>query len=145
MSTRDDGLQAAPDSASGLFRPLLGLAALLLTGGILLDMNRINSVRDTLNRVAEVAAIEAAAAPLAVDRDRICRRRFNKHVWTDTEVSIDDVAVSLAESREGRYATVEYDATVKLVVGRFFGWSEVSISGEAEVPAPTKQAVASIP
>ncbi len=32
-----------------------------------------------------------------------------------------------------------YDATVQLVVGRFFGVSEVEIWGEAEVTAPAKQ------
>lgn len=130
----------------GALRPLLlSMTCLLLAGGVLLDLNRVAGVRETLDRVAEIAAIEAAASPRVTERERICRRRFDRHVWTDTEVTVDDVAVTVEEGREGRTATVEYDATVKLVVGRFFGLSEVSISGEAEVPLPNRHVAAIAP
>jgi uncharacterized membrane protein len=120
-------------------------AALLLSGGILLDLDRINAVRDALDRVAHVAAIEAAASPRAADRTYICQKRFARTVWTDTEVSVDDITVSVDGDRANRTATVSYDATVKLAVGRFFGFDEVTISGEAEVSAPEKQAALTTP
>ncbi|MGL5117018.1 MAG: hypothetical protein ACRC7G_13600 [Beijerinckiaceae bacterium] len=127
-------------------RPLLlSIGALLLVGGVLLDLNRVNGVRETLNRVAEIAAIEAAASPRATERQRICQRRFDKHVWTETEVTVDELAVTVEGDREGRTSTVEYDATVKLVVGRYFGLPEISISGEAEVPAPNRHVAAAAP
>ncbi|MGL4637129.1 MAG: hypothetical protein ACRCWF_14190 [Beijerinckiaceae bacterium] len=120
-------------------------AALTLAGGILLDLNRINAVRDTLDRVAQVAAIEAAASTRPAERTHICRKRFDRHVWTETEVSVDTIDVSIGEDKQGRRATVEYDATVKLVVGRYFGLPEVEISGEVDVSAPTRNAVAAAP
>jgi hypothetical protein len=120
-------------------------AALTLAGGILLDLNRINAVRDTLDRVAQVAAIEAAASPRAMERSHICRRRFDHHVWTETEVSVDSIDVTVAEGKQGRRATVEYDATVNLVVGRYFGFPQVEISGEADVSAPSRNAGAATP
>ncbi len=133
-------------------RPALSLprllsltAALTLAGGILLDLNRINAVRDTLDRVAQVAAIEAAASPRSAERSHICRKRFDRHVWTETEVSVDSIDVNVAEGKQGRRATVEYDATVNLVVGRYFGFPQVEISGEADVSAPSRNAVASAP
>jgi hypothetical protein len=120
---------------------LIGITcALLLAGGVLLDLDRISAVRDVLDRVASVAAIEAAASTRPGDRTHICQKRFNRAVWTDTEVTVDDVSVSVDRDKDGRTATVSYDATVKLAVGRFFGFDEVSISGEAEVPAPERQA-----
>jgi uncharacterized membrane protein len=125
---------------------LAGFAAvMLLAGGALLDIDRVKSVREALDRAAQLAAIEAAAAPRAADRNSICRKRFNRTVWTDTEVTVDDVSVSVDKDEEGRTATVNYDATVKLAVGRFFGFDEVSISGEAEVPAPERHAAVSVP
>ncbi len=119
--------------------------ALLLAGGLLLDLDRVNAVRDALNRAAHVAAIEAAAAPRAADRASICRKRFARTVWTDTEVTMDDISVSIDHDKDGRTATVSYDATVKLAVGRFFGFDAVSISGEAEVDAPEQQASLTTP
>jgi uncharacterized membrane protein len=119
--------------------------ALLLGGGILLDIDRVNAVRDTLDKVAHVAAIEAAAAPRAADREMICQRRFARAVWTDTEVSVDDVSISVDRDEDGRTATVSYDVTVKLAVGRYFGFDQVTISGEAEVAAPEKQAALTTP
>jgi uncharacterized membrane protein len=143
---RSSDASSPDDTARRGVRPLLvGMGVLLLSGGVLLDLNRVNGVRETLNRVAEIAAIEAAASPRVTERKRICQRRFDKHVWTETEVTVDDLAVTVEEGREGRTSTVEYDATVKLVVGRFFGLSEIEISGEAEVPAPNKHIVASAP
>jgi uncharacterized membrane protein len=120
-------------------------AVLLLAGGVLLDVDRIKSVRDVLDRAAQVAAIEAAASPRAADRLHICRKRFSRAVWTDTEVSVDDVSVSVDRDADGRTATVSYDATVKLAVGRFFGFNEVAISGEHEVEAPETQASLTTP
>jgi hypothetical protein len=126
--------------------PLFGaLVGLLLAGGILLDMDRINAVRDTLDRVAHVAAFEAVAATRPAERKRICQKRFNTSIWTDSEVSLDDVNVNVTEDKKGKVATVTYDVTVQLVVGRFFGFNEVEISGEAEVAAPLKQVVAATP
>ncbi len=125
---------------------LIGVAAaLLLAGGVLLDLDRINAVRDALDRAAHMAAIEAAASPRVADRERICLKRFNRTVWTDTEVTVDDVSVSVDRDKDGRTATVSYDATVKLSVGRYFGFDEVSISGEAEVAAPERQASMTTP
>jgi uncharacterized membrane protein len=120
-------------------------SCLLLTGGVLLDVDRINAVRDALDRAAHVAAIEAAASPRPADRAHICQRRFKRTVWTDTEVTVDDVSVSVDKDPDGRTATVSYDATVKLAVGRFFGFDEVTISGEAEVAAPETQASLTTP
>jgi uncharacterized membrane protein len=136
---------AKPQSKTGLMKLFALTGALLLAGGILLDMDRINAVRDTLDRVAHIAAIEAAASPRIADRQRICLKRFNRHVWTDTEVSLDDVTVSVDEGKTGRTATVGYDVTVKLAVGRFFGINEIEISGEAEVAAPGKQGSTTTP
>jgi uncharacterized Zn finger protein len=119
--------------------------AFLLSGGVLLDLDRVNAVRIVLDRVAHVAAIEAAAAPRSADRAHICQRRFARTVWTDTEVSVDEVSVSVDTDKDGRTATVSYDATVKLAVGRFFGFDEVTISGEAEVAAPERQAALTTP
>jgi hypothetical protein len=137
-----------PDNAPGS-KGVKGLmaaaAALLLAGGILLDMNRINSVRDSLDRVAYIAAFEAAAATRPAERQHICQKRFAKTVWTDSEVSVDDIDVSVTQSGRGNTATVSYDATVQLVVGRFFGFNEVIISGEAEVTAPGRQVAAATP
>jgi uncharacterized membrane protein len=129
----------------GLGKLTAAALAFLLAGGVLLDMDRIAAVRETLDRVAHVAAIEAAASPRSADRQVICRKRFDKTVWTETEVAVDDVIVSVEEAAGVRTSTVEYDATVKLAVGRFFGFNEVTISGEAEVPAPNKQVVTATP
>jgi hypothetical protein len=121
-------------------------AALLLTGGILLDMDRINAVRDALDSVARAAASEAVAAARPAERKQMCQRRFEKGIWTDAEVSLDDVDVSVTENSKGRTAVVVYDVTVNLVVGRFFGFNEVVISGEAEADAPAAPvATASLP
>jgi uncharacterized membrane protein len=136
------GYGSRPKGVMGL---LAGIAALLLAGGILLDMDRINSVRESLDRVAHVAAFEAAAAKRPTDREQICQKRFAKTVWTDAEVSVDEIDVSVAKSSRGNTALVTYDATVQLVVGRFFGFSEVAISGEAEVTAPGIQVAAATP
>jgi uncharacterized membrane protein len=136
---------SAASGAKGVKGLLAATAALLLTGGILLDMNRINSVRDSLDRVAHIAAFEAAAATRPAERQQICQKRFAKTVWTDSEVSVDDIDVSVIASGRGNVATVSYDATVHLVVGRFFGFNEVVISGEAEVTAPTKQIATASP
>jgi uncharacterized membrane protein len=122
-----------------------GAGFLLLAGGILLDVDRVNAVREALDRVAHVAAIEAAAAPRTADRTYICQKRFARTVWTETEVSVDDIAVSVDGARQDRTATVSYDATVKLAVGRYFGFDEVTISGEAEVAAPEKQTALTTP
>jgi hypothetical protein len=92
-----------------------------------------------------VAAIEAAANPRAGERALQCRRRFEKAVWTGTEVALDDVSISIDRDADGRTASVTYDATVKLAVGRFFGFDEVSISGETEVSAPERQAALTTP
>jgi uncharacterized membrane protein len=128
-----------------LWKLLAMTGVLLLGGGILLDVDRINGVRDALDRVAHVAAIEAAASPRVAERTLICQKRFRRAVWTDTEVTVDDVSVSVDRDEDGRTATVSYDATVKLAVGRFFGFDEVSISGEAEVAAPEKHAAVTMP
>jgi uncharacterized membrane protein len=142
-SERED--PSTVSGAKGVKGLLAATAALLLAGGILLDMNRINSVRDSLDRVAHIAAFEAAAATRPAERQQICQKRFAKTVWTDSEVSVDDIDVSVTASGRGNVATVSYDATVHLVVGRFFGFNEVMISGEAEVTAPTKQIATATP
>lgn len=134
-----------PRRESSFWRLGAATAGLLIAGGILVDIDRINAVRDTLDRVAHVAAIEAAAAPGSADRAAICRKRFARTVWTDTEVSLDDVSVSIDRDADGRTATVSYDATVKLAVGRFFGFDQVEIFGEVEVTAPDKQASLTTP
>lgn len=132
--------------------PLLGvkglvasMAALLIAGGALLDIDRINSAKEVLDRIAYVAAFEAAAATRPAERKRICQKRFAKTVWTDSEVSIDDIGVTVVANGRGNHAHVTYDATVQLVVGRFFGLSEFEIWGEAEVTAPRKQVAAVTP
>jgi hypothetical protein len=140
VTTYNNGTADAPRRGLSTGALSAAAAALLITGGVLLDADRVNAVRLVLDRVAHVAAIEAAAAPRAADRIGLCRKRFSKTVWTETEVSIDDIHVSVDRDADGRTATVSYDATVKLAVGRFFGFDEVSISGEAEVPAPEKHA-----
>ena len=143
-----DTFSTEPRSAAGKLglKSLLAImATTLLCGGILLDMDRINSVRSALDRVAHVAAFEAAAATRPAERKHICARRFEKTVWTDSEVSLDDVDVSVTQSGRGSRSVVTYDATVQLVVGRFFGLSELEISGEAEVNTPGKQTAAITP
>jgi hypothetical protein len=120
-------------------------ATLLLVGGVLLDVNRINSVRDSLDKVAYLAAFEAAASTRPADRKAICLKRFAKTVWTDSEVTMDEIDVSVTPGGRGNTAIVSYDATVQLVVGRFFGFSEFMISGEAEVTAPNRQIAAVSP
>jgi uncharacterized membrane protein len=134
-----------PRREIGLGKLVAIAAGLLLAGGVLLDIDRINAVRDALDRAAHMAAIEAAASPRPADREHICQRRFRRTVWTDTEVTLDDVSVSVDKDPDGRTATVSYDATVKLAVGRFFGFDEFAISGEAEVAAPEKQASLTTP
>jgi uncharacterized membrane protein len=133
------GLSEQGDKPAPVKGMIAAMAALLLTGGIFLDVNRINSVRESLDRVAHLAAFEAAASPRSVERKVICQRRFAKTVWTDSEVSLDEIDVDVTTGSRGNTATVSYDATVQLVVGRFFGFNEVVISGEAEVTAPNKQ------
>ncbi len=144
---KDDNSDAAFKHAPMNLKSLcLITGALLLTGGILLDMDRINAVRVTLDTVASLAAAEAAAATRPAERQRICQRHFEKSIWTDAEVSLDDVDVSVTEDSKGRTAIVVYDVTVNLVVGRFFGFNEVTISGEAESEASPKASVsASLP
>jgi hypothetical protein len=121
------------------------LVALLLTGGIMLDMNRINGVRDTLDRVARLAASEAMASNRPTERQHICEKRLNKGIWTNTEVNLEDVDITVEDNARIKTATVSYDVTVNLVVGRFFGLDEVVISGEVETEAPSSNSVASLP
>ena len=89
--------------------------------------------------MAHVAAFEAAASEKASERKAICQKRFARTVWTDSEVTLDELDVSVVQTGRGNTAVVTYDATVQLVVGRFFGMSEVEIYGEAEVTAPNRQ------
>ena len=131
-----------PAGIKGLLTAMIGL---LLIGGILLDANRINSVRDSLDKVAYLAAFEAAASTRPADRKILCLKRFAKTVWTDSEVTMDDIDFSVTTGGRGNTAVVSYDATVQLVVGRFFGFSEFVISGEAEVTAPNRQIAAVTP
>jgi uncharacterized membrane protein len=127
----------APARPAGNRLPLvLAIAGLLLGGGVALDMDRVAAARNMLDRLAAAAAIEAAAAPRAVDREHICRKRFSRHMWTDRDVSLDGVSVQLDVVEGERYSSVAWDATVKLMVGRYFGLPEIEIAGEAEVPAP---------
>ena len=136
----DGARSRAPRSLKSL---CMMTAALLLTGGILLDMNRINAVRDALDSVARAAASEAVAAARPAERQHICQRRFEKSIWNGAEVSLDDVDVSVSDTSTGRTAIVVYDVTLNLVVGRFFGFNEVVISGEAEADAPSSTVVTS--
>jgi uncharacterized membrane protein len=146
LSVIENGGRAAGEPRKPSLRLLsTATAALMLGGGVLLDIDRVNAVRDTLDRVAHVAAIEAAANPREGERALQCRRRFEKAVWTETEVALDDVSISIDRDPHGRTASVSYDATVKLAVGRFFGFDEVSISGETEVSAPERQAALTTP
>jgi hypothetical protein len=124
---------------------LAGAAALLLTGGILLDVNRINGVREVLDRVARSAAIEAVAASRPVERQHLCEKRFKRSVWTNTEVSIEDLDVSVHDQTAMRTSTVVYGASVNLVVGRFFGMPEFTFSGRAQANAPADSNMASLP
>jgi uncharacterized membrane protein len=142
-TTRTTAGEPRRELSTGWLAAITGV--LLLAGGLLLDLDRVSAVRDALNRAAQMAAIEAAAAPRAADRVHICQKRFARTVWTDTEVTMDDISVSIDRDKDGRTATVSYDATVKLAVGRFFGFDEVSISGEAEVSAPETQASLTTP
>lgn len=135
----------ATDRPAGIKGLLALTIGLLLGGGVLLDFNRINSVRDSLDRVAYLAAFEAAAATRPADRKILCLKRFAKTVWTDSEVTMHEIDVSVTPGGRGNTAVVSYDATVQLVVGRFFGFSEYMISGEAEVTAPNRQVVTAIP
>jgi hypothetical protein len=135
----------ATDRPAGIKGLLALTIGLLLGGGVLLDFNRINSVRDSLDRVAYLAAFEAAAATRPADRKILCLKRFAKTVWTDSEVTMDEIDVSVTPGGRGNTAVVSYDATVQLVVGRFFGFSEYMISGEAEVTAPNRQVATAIP
>jgi uncharacterized membrane protein len=139
--------ESAGEPRLGISTARLGLAAvlLLLAGGVLLDADRVSAAQAALDRAAHVAAIEAAAAPRAADRAHICRKRFDRTVWTETEVSVDDFSVTVDRDKDGRTATVSYDATVKLAVGRFFGVDQIEISGEAAVSAPEKQTTPTIP
>jgi hypothetical protein len=114
----------------------LMIAGLLLLGGVALDVDRVAAARASLDRLASSAAIEAAASPRESDRHGICMKRFRSFMWTDRDVTLDGVSVSLDVEDGERYSTVHYDATVKLMVGRFFGLSEVEITGQQEVPAP---------
>jgi hypothetical protein len=120
-------------------------AGLLLFGGVLLDANRIIGVRETLDKVARSAASEAIAATRPVERQRICERRLNKQIWTDTEVSLEDVDITIADDTKIKTATVSYDVSVNLVVGRFFGFNEVVISGEVEAEGPSNMTMPSLP
>jgi hypothetical protein len=122
----------------------LMLGALLLTGGIMLDMNRILGVRDTLDRVARLAASEAMASSRPADRLHICEKRLSKGIWTNSEVNLEDVAITVEDNSKIKTATVSYDVTINLVVGRFFGFDEVIISGEVEAEAPSNTAMASL-
>jgi hypothetical protein len=121
------------------------LGALLLTGGIMLDMNRILGVRDTLDRVARLAASEAMASNRPSDRQHICEKRLNKGIWTNTEVSLEDVDITIDDNNKIKTATVSYDVTVNLVVGRFFGFDQVVVSGEVEAEAPSNLAMTTLP
>ena len=58
---------------------------------------------------------------------------------------MDEIDVNVTPGRRGNTAVVSYDATVQLVVGRYFGFSDFMISGEAEVTAPTRQIAAATP
>lgn len=137
MSKIDDVPERAVAAVRRPLLPLvLAIIGLLLGGGIALDLDRVAAARNMLDRLAAAAAIEAAAAPRAADREHICRRRFSRHMWTDRDVSLDNVSVQLDVVEGERYSTVAWDATVKLMVGRFFGLSEIEITGEQEVPAP---------
>jgi hypothetical protein len=122
---------------------MLGLS--LLSGGILLDMNRILGVRDTLDRVARLAASEAMASNRSLDRQHICEKRLSKGIWTNTEVNLEDFDISVDDNNKIKTATLSYDVTVNLVVGRFFGIDEVVISGEVEAESPSNTAMATLP
>jgi hypothetical protein len=126
-------------AAQGVKGLVAAAAALFLLGGVLLDLDRVAAAREALDKVAHVAAFEAAAAARPADRKAICQKRFAKTIWTDSEVSIDELDVSVVPTGRGNTALVTYDATVQLVVGRYFGMSEIEIYGEAEVTAPTRQ------
>lgn len=141
--THESGSSA--DKPAGVKGLIAAAAALLIAGGALLDFDRVASAREALDKVAYVAAFEAAAAAKPAERKAICQKRFAKTVWTDSEVSVDELDVSVVPTGRGNTALVTYDATVQLVVGRFFGLGEVEISGEAEVTAPTKQVAAVTP
>jgi hypothetical protein len=112
------------------------IAALLIAGGVALDLDRVHAAKAMLDRLAAAAAIAAAAAPREGERESICRRRFMAHLWTDRDVTLDGVSVQLDVEDGERFSTVHYDATVKLMVGRFFGLPEIEIAGQQEVPAP---------
>ncbi len=79
--------------------------ALLITGGVLLDLDRVAAAREALDKVAHVAAFEAAATAKPTERKAICQKRFAKTVWTDTEVSIDDLDVSVVPTGRGNMAS----------------------------------------
>lgn len=112
------------------------IAGLLMLGGVALDVDRVMAARATLDRLATEAAIEAAVAERPAERQHICRRRFKAGIWTERDVSLNDVTASIDIEAGERFSTVEWDATVKLMVGRFFGLPEIGIEGETEVPAP---------
>lgn len=126
---------------------VVAAAICLIGGGALLDAGRIHAVKTTLDRVAAMAAIDAAEAATTspASAQAICQRRFARHVWTDTEVTIDSIDVSVENGAYARTSTVAYDATVTLSVGRFFGLPEIELSGESEIESPIRRQVPSHP
>jgi uncharacterized membrane protein len=145
IKTRSSGYRSHLRSNFSALKLVAAMGALLIGGGILLDMDRVMAVRDSLNRIAGVAAMAAAAETRPALREGICQKSFERYVWTDTDVSVDELTVDVRESKTGRLATVDYDATVKLVVGRYFGFSEMEISGKIEVQLPRTNVAAIAP
>ncbi len=126
--------------AAGIKGLVFHRSGLLITGGVLLDLDRVAAAREALDKGGACRACfrgrrhdqgdrAQGALPEALRQDGLDRRR-----GLDRRTRCQRRADG-PRQHGGR----QYDATVQLVVGRFFGVSEVEIYGEAEVTAPTRQ------
>lgn len=108
------------------------VAVFLVAGGALIDVGRVMAAREGLDRLAVRAAERALVEQPVSLREGNCRKVFAETLWTDVDVSLDELSVSVDVAGQHHVATVEYDATVRLTVGRFFGVPAIEISGDGE-------------
>lgn len=113
--------------------PDLGLAALLivctLTAGALLEWDRITSTQALLDRLArQTTETLARSTPAEASASEVGRALFAKVIWTQTEVKLDRIDARVT-GRVRQTADLAYAARLKLVVGRFFGVSEMPLNG----------------
>jgi hypothetical protein len=116
-----------------LLLPDFGLVAVLalctLGAGALLEWNRIASTQALLDRLAhETAETLARSTPSTTSASDIGRALFVKVIWTQTELKLDRVDARVS-GRVRQIADLAYTARLKLVIGRFFGVSEMPLTG----------------